>query len=353
MNSNTESQFSNDIEEAIKLSKSEYDEMTNDKFNEQIQKAINKSKEEFNNNLSNIELDQIDNFGESSLLSSSYLRNISDSEDEDEESDYNIKIKILPLSMYPWDDNIVDYLETTNNFIGTQDILKELNRNNLLENTNIISFKFDDSNILSIHEFIIGDTCFIPSNIFNDLHKKNIITYDDKQDSYLNITFMNKKFDVGSSVIFETKNIDFIKIKDQKKLCEENIIEKIKIINIGQKFYFFSKELNNYIEFICKNTNTGREIIITDTDLEITMTINETVLKEYHDKIKELESHNKEKNNNSTCDNPNNKVIKSDEKKLYNSKNILDDSDNRKVSISASELRQRRVKFYNKKITTV
>ena len=346
MDSNTETQFSNDIEEAIKLSKNEYVEMTNDKFNEQIQEAINKSKEEFNNNLSNIELDHIDNYGEQSSLPSPDLTNISDSEDE--KTDYNIKIKVLPLSMYPWDDNIVSYLETTNNFIGTQDILKELNRNNLLENTNIISFKFDDSNILSIHEFIIGDTCFIPSNIFNDLHKKNAITYDDKQDSYLNITFINKEFDIGSSVIFETKNIDFIKIKDQKKLCEENIIGKIKIINIEQKFYFFSKELNNYIEFVCKNTNTGRAIIITDTDLEITMTINETVLKEYQNKMKELESHNKEKNNNS-----NNTDIKSDEKKLYNSKNILDDSDNRKVSLSTSELRQRRVNFYSKKITTV
>ena len=339
MDSNTESQFNDDIQKVIEESRTEYVEMTNDKFVEQIQEAIKKSKEEFDENLSNFEKDQIDNFG----APSPDLTNMSDSDDE--ENNFNIKIKILPLSMYPWDDNIVDYLETTNNFIGTQDILNELNKNNLLEDTNIISFKFDDSNILSVHEFIIGDTCFIPSNIYNDLYKKNVIKYDDNKDSFIDISFMSKEYDVGTSVIFETKNIDFIKIKDQKKLCEENIIGKIKIINIDQKFYFFSKELSNYIEFVCKDTNTGRAIIITDTDLEINMTINEKVLKDYLQEMKEVESYMEESKLPKKNNNLNEQTTK---ETAYNSKNVLDETNNTKISLSASELRQRRVNFFNK-----
>ena len=343
MNSNTESQFNDDIQKVIEKSKNEYIEITNDKFDKQIEEAIKKSKEEFEENLSNFEKDQIDNFGTPSLDSI----NISDSDDE--ENNFNIKIKILPLSMYPWDDNIVDYLETTNNFIGTKDILNELNKNNLLEDTNIISFKFDDSNILSVYEFIIGDTCFIPSNIYNDLHEKNIIKYNDNRDSFIDISFMTKEYDVGTSVIFETNNIDFIKIKDQKKLCEDNIIDKIKIINVNQKFYFFSKELSNYIEFVCKDTNTGRAIIITNTDLEINMTINEKVLKNYLQEMKEVESYMKESKLPKNNDNLNEKNTK---EIVYNSKNVLDETNTTKISFSSSELRRRRVNFFNK-ITTI
>lgn len=340
MDSNTDSQFNDDdIQKVIEKSKNEYVEMTNDKFIEQIQEAIKKSKEEFEENLSNLEKDQIDNFG----IPSPKLTYMSGSDNE--ENNFNIEIKILPLSMYPWDDNIVDYLETTNNFIGTQDILNELNKNNLLEDINIISFKFDDSNILPVHKFIIGDTCFIPSNIYNDLHKKKLIKYNDNSDSFIDISFMNKDYDIGTSVIFETKNIDFIKIKDQKKLCEDNIIGKIKIINVDQKFYFFSKELNNYIEFVCKDTNTGRVIIITDTDLEINMTINDKVLKDYLQEMKEVESYMKE----SKLPKKNNNLNEKSTKEIaYDSKKLLDETNTTKISLSTSELRQRRVDFFNK-----
>ena len=77
------------------------------------------------------------------------------------------------------------------------------------------------------------------------------------------------------------------------------------------------------------------------------MTINKKVLKDYLQEMKEVESYIKElpKKN----DNLNEQTTK---ETVYNSKNVLDETNTGKISLSTSELRQRRVNFLNK-ITTV
>lgn len=270
-----DSNITNDdeFERILEMSRQEFNTQNEYDFENEIETALQESKTLFNSNLSIPEKDIIDNIGEPV------------EEEEDYDANYIFKINVLPLSVYPWDDDIIDYLETSNTFIGTKYLLGQITQKNLFEHSELLAFKFNDKNVLTPHDFIISDDCYIPSRIFNELG----LTLDDtKETRQINIEFINN-IEKGTKIILRTNDKHFVDIKDQKKLCDENVENKFKVITQGQTISFYSSDLLDFINFECIHTNNNGTIKITETDLEVEFVLTDELIKKLNDEKEKAE----------------------------------------------------------------
>ena len=340
MDSNSNTNNDVEFERVLEMSRQEYNSNLETNFEYEVEQAIQESKDIYNSNMTIPEQDIIDNFGDPCEEEEEFI--------EDEENN-TFTINVLPLSTYPWDDRIVDYLETSNTFIGTQELLNQITQKNLFELSDLITFKFNETYALTPHDFIIGNDCYIPSKLFNDL---GLNIDDNNNQRKVDIEFI-PNIEKGTKIILQTNDEHFMKILDQKKLCDENIPDKYKVLTQGQSLRFYSSDLIDFIDFTCISTNNQATIKITDTDLEVDLMISDELAQKLKEQREEKERLDEKERLNKMIQNLNKtshieKKIESSGIKLGNNESYTPTN-----KLSTDELRERRLKFLEKKVSQI